>query len=428
MISRSKSEELFKAALEHIPGGVNSPVRAFRGVGGQPFFVDRAEGARIWDVDGNEYIDYVGTWGPAILGHAHPKIISAVQATAERGTSFGIPNPLEVRMAEVVKAAISSIEKIRVCNSGTEACMSAIRIARGFTDRPKIIKFDGCYHGHADSLLVSAGSGALTFGKPDSAGVPPEFTAHTVVVPFNDEVAVREAFAANEGQIAGVILEPVPANAGLYLPRPGFLEFLREITMASGSLLIFDEVMTGFRVSFGGAQERFGVTPDLSCFGKIIGGGLPVGAFGGRAEVMDVLAPDGPVYQAGTLSGNPLAMAAGIAALEELQSAGVHEELEAMGARLETGMRAASDQAGVPVTFQRIASMSCGYFTDSPVHNLGEAMDSDLEMFKKYFHGMLEEGIYMAPSAFEAGFISAAHTEDDIDRTIAAAEKVLKKL
>ncbi|MDP7050997.1 MAG: glutamate-1-semialdehyde 2,1-aminomutase, partial [Verrucomicrobiota bacterium] len=418
----------FKAALEHIPGGVNSPVRAFRGVGGQPFFVDRAEGARIWDVDGNEYIDYVGTWGPAILGHAHPKIISAVQATAERGTSFGIPNPLEVRMAEVVKAAVSSIEKIRVCNSGTEACMSAIRIARGYTDRPKIIKFDGCYHGHADSLLVSSGSGALTFGNPDSAGVPPEFTAHTVVVPFNDERAVREAFAANEGQIAGVILEPVPANAGLYLPRPGFLEFLREITGANGSLLIFDEVMTGFRVNFGGAQERFGITPDLSCFGKIIGGGLPVGAFGGRAEVMDVLAPDGPVYQAGTLSGNPLAMAAGIAVLEELQSAGVHEQLEAMGARLEAGMKVASKQAGVPVTFQRIASMSCGYFTDSPVHNLGEAMDSDREMFKKYFHGMLEEGIYMAPSAFEAGFISAAHTEDDIDRTIAAAEKVLKEL
>jgi len=428
MISRSKSEQLFKASLEHIPGGVNSPVRAFRGVGGQPFFVDRAEGARIWDVDGNEYIDYVGTWGPAILGHAHPKIISAVQSTAQRGTSFGIPNPLEVRMAEVVKAAVSSIEKIRVCNSGTEACMSAIRIARGYTDRPKIIKFDGCYHGHADSLLVSAGSGALTFGNPDSAGVPPEFTAHTVVVPFNDERAVREAFVANEGQIAGVILEPVPSNAGLYLPRPGFLEFLREITGTNGSLLIFDEVMTGFRVSFGGAQERFGITPDLSCFGKIIGGGLPVGAFGGRAEVMDVLAPDGPVYQAGTLSGNPLAMAAGIAALEELQSAGVHEQLESMGARLETGMKAASDQAGVPVTFQRIASMSCGYFTDGPVHNLGKAMDSDREMFKKYFHGMLEEGIYMAPSAFEAGFISAAHTEDDIDRTIAAAEKVLKKL
>ncbi|MBR90013.1 MAG: aspartate aminotransferase family protein, partial [Verrucomicrobiales bacterium] len=284
MISRTKSDQLFKAALEHIPGGVNSPVRAFRGVGGEPFFVDRAEGARVWDVDGNEYIDYVGTWGPAILGHAHPRIIEAVREAAGRGTSFGIPNTLEVRMAEVVKGAVGSVEKVRVCNSGTEACMSAIRIARGFTDRPKIIKFDGCYHGHADSLLVRAGSGALTFGNPDSGGVPAEFTAHTIVVPFNDEAAVREAFAANAGQVAGVILEPVPANAGLYLPREGFLQFLREVTAAEGALLIFDEVMTGFRVAMGGAQGRFGITPDLSCFGKIIGGGLPVGAFGGRAE------------------------------------------------------------------------------------------------------------------------------------------------
>ena len=428
MISRDKSDELFKAALEHIPGGVNSPVRAFRGVGGDPIFVDRAKGARIWDVDGNEYIDYVGTWGPAILGHAHPKIIEAVQTMAERGTSFGIPNPLEVEMAMVVKAAVASVEKVRMCNSGTEACMSAIRIARGFTDRPKIIKFDGCYHGHADSLLVRAGSGALTFGNPDSAGVPAEFTVHTIVVPFNDEAAVREAFAANDGQIAGVILEPVPANAGLYLPRDGFLKFLREITQANGALLIFDEVMTGFRVDFGGAQKRFGITPDLSCFGKIIGGGLPVGAFGGRAEVMDVLAPDGPVYQAGTLSGNPLAMAAGIAALEELRAGGVHEQLESMGARLEEGMKTVAENAGVPVMFQRIASMSCGYFTDQPVHNLDGAMASDRELFKKYFHGMLAEGIYLAPSAFEAGFISAAHTGEDIDRTIEAAGKVLATL
>jgi len=428
MISRDKSDELFKAALEHIPGGVNSPVRAFRGVGGDPFFIDRAKGARIWDVDGNEYIDYVGTWGPAILGHAHPKIIEAVQTTAERGTSFGIPNPLEVEMAMVVKAAVASVEKVRMCNSGTEACMSAIRIARGFTDRPKIIKFDGCYHGHADSLLVRAGSGALTFGNPDSAGVPAEFTVHTIVVPFNDEAAVREAFAANDGQVAGIILEPVPANAGLYLPREGFLKFLREITQANGALLIFDEVMTGFRVDFGGAQKRFGITPDLSCFGKIIGGGLPVGAFGGRAEVMDVLAPDGPVYQAGTLSGNPLAMAAGIAALEELRAGGVHEQLESMGARLEAGMKSVAENAGVPVMFQRIASMSCGYFTDQQVHNLDGAMASDRELFKRYFHGMLAEGIYLAPSAYEAGFISAAHTEEDIDRTIEAAGKVLATL
>lgn len=428
MISRGKSDVLFKAALEHIPGGVNSPVRAFRGVGGEPFFVDRAEGARVWDVDGNEYIDYVGTWGPAILGHAHPRIIEAVREAAGRGTSFGIPNPLEVRMAEVVKAAVGSVEKVRVCNSGTEACMSAIRIARGFTDRPKIIKFDGCYHGHADSLLVRAGSGALTFGNPDSGGVPAEFTAHTIVVPFNDEAAVREAFAANSGQVAGVILEPVPANAGLYLPHEGFLGFLREVTEAEGALLIFDEVMTGFRVAMGGAQGRFGITPDLSCFGKIIGGGLPVGAFGGRAEVMDVLAPDGPVYQAGTLSGNPLAMAAGIAALEELVAAGVHEQLEVLGSRLETGMKKAAADAGVPVQFQRIASMSCGYFTDAPVHNSDGAMASDRELFKRYFHGMLAEGIYLAPSAFEAGFISAAHKEEDIDRTIEAAGRVLAGL
>ena len=306
--------------------------------------------------------------------------------------------------------------------------MSAIRIARWFTDRPKIIKFDGCYHGHADSLLVRAGSGALTFGNPDSAGVPAEFTVHTIVVPFNDEAAVREAFAANDGQIAGVILEPVPANAGLYLPREGFLKLLREITQANGALLIFDEVMTGFRVDFGGAQKRFGITPDLSCFGKIIGGGLPVGAFGGRAEVMDVLAPDGPVYQAGTLSGNPLAMAAGIAALEELRADGVHEQLEYMGARLEAGMKTAAENAGVPVMFQRIASMSCGYFTDQTVHNLDGAMASDRELFKKYFHGMLTEGIYLAPSAFEAGFISAAHTEEDIDRPIEEAGTVLARL
>src|SRR6202453_2298512 len=320
MISRAKSEQLFAEALKRIPGGVNSPVRAFRAVGGQPFFVDRAAGCRIFDVDGNEYVDYVGTWGPAILGHAHPKIIQAVQQAAAKGTSFGIPNPLEVKMAKLICAAAPSVQKVRMCNSGTEATMSAIRLARGFTKRDKIIKFDGCYHGHADSLLVKAGSGALTFGHPDSAGVPAAFTQHTIVLPFNEIEPVRAAFAANAGQIAGLIVEPVPGNAGLYLPRPGYLEFLRDITAQHGALLIFDEVMTGFRLSYGGAQERFGLRPDLSCFGKIIGGGLPVGAFGGRKEIMDCLAPLGPVYQAGTLSGNPLAMAAGLAALEELLS------------------------------------------------------------------------------------------------------------
>ena len=424
----TKSEQLFAESLNHIPGGVNSPVRAFRGVGGQPFFAERAAGAHIWDVDGNDYIDYVGTWGPAILGHAHPAIVQAVQSAAERGTSFGIPSEAEVRMAQVVKDCVPSVEKVRMVNSGTEACMSAIRVARGFTDRPKIIKFDGCYHGHVDSLLVKAGSGALTCGNPDSGGVPAEFTAHTIVLPFNDRDAVEQAFAANKGQVAGIILEPVPGNAGVYLPRDGYLEFLREITTANNSLLIFDEVMTGFRVSLGGVQERFGITPDLSCFGKIIGGGLPVGAFGGRAEVMDVLAPDGPVYQAGTLSGNPLAMAAGLATLEELKTGSVHEQLETIGARLESGLNAAAERAGIPVITQRVGSMSCLFFAEQPVHNLAEAMKADRERFKKYFHGMLAEGVYLAPSAFEAAFLSAAHTEADIDSTIAAAEKVMATL
>ena len=423
-----RSEHLFKESLNHIPGGVNSPVRAFRGVGGQPFFAERAAGSRVWDVDGNEYIDYVGTWGPAILGHAHQPIIEAVKDAADRGTSFGIPSEAEVQMAKLVKEFVPSVQKIRMVNSGTEACMSAIRVARGFTDRPKIIKFDGCYHGHADSLLVKAGSGALTCGNPDSGGVPAEFTAHTIVLPFNNRDAVEKAFAANEGQVAGIILEPVPGNAGVYLPQSGYLEFLREITTANGSLLIFDEVMTGFRVSLSGAQGRFGITPDLSCFGKIIGGGLPVGAFGGRAEIMDVLAPDGPVYQAGTLSGNPLAMAAGIAALGELQSGAVHEQLEVLGARLEAGLNAAAQKAGIAVVTQRAGSMSCLFFAEKPVHNLDDAMQADRERFKKYFHGMLAEGVYLAPSAFEAAFLSAAHTEDDVDATIAAAEKVMGTL
>src|SRR5437899_7542507 len=335
MISRTQSQELFAEALKYIPGGVNSPVRAFRAVGGQPFFVNKAKGARVWDVDGNEYVDYVCTWGPAILGHAHPKIIKAVQSAAENGTSFGIPNPLEVTMAKLICSAVPSVQKVRMCNSGTEATMSAIRLARGFTRRDKIIKFDGCYHGHVDSLLVKAGSGALTFGHPDSAGVPAAFTQHTIVLPFNDVDAVKAAFAANAGQVAEIIVEPVPGNAGLYLPKPGYLQFLREITQSNGALLIFDEVMTGFRLAPGGAQERFGIRPDLSCFGKIIGGGLPVGAFGGRGDIMDYLAPLGAVYQAGTLSGNPLAMAAGIAALQELCSSRREEALTEKGAEKE---------------------------------------------------------------------------------------------
>jgi glutamate-1-semialdehyde 2,1-aminomutase len=428
MISRTKSEQLFAEALKLIPGGVNSPVRAFRAVGGQPFFVNKAKGAHVWDVDGNDYVDYVGTWGPAILGHAHPKIIEAVQATAAHGTSFGIPNPLEVTMARLICSWVPSVQKVRMCNSGTEATMSAIRLARGFTKRDKIIKFDGCYHGHADSLLVKAGSGALTFGNPDSAGVPAAFTQHTIVLPFNDTEAVTAAFAANRDQIAGIIVEPVPGNAGLYLPKPGYLEFLRTATRANGALLIFDEVMTGFRLAKGGAQERFGITPDLSCFGKVIGGGLPVGAFGGRAEIMDCLAPLGPVYQAGTLSGNPVAMAAGIAALEELAASSAYAKLEELGATLEAGLRQAAKAAGVPVQFNRCGSMFCGYFTSEPVHSLADAMKSDRERFKHYFHGMLAEGVYLAPSQFEAGFLSTAHSEADIRQTVDAAARVMKTL
>lgn len=428
MISRKKSEELFGEALKYIPGGVNSPVRAFRAVGGQPFFVNKAKGAHVWDVDGNEYVDYVGTWGPAILGHAHPKIIKAVQDAAQHGTSFGIPNPFEVTMAKLICSLVPSVQKVRMCNSGTEATMSAIRLARGFTKRDKIIKFDGCYHGHADSLLVKAGSGALTFGNPDSAGVPAAFTQHTIVLPYNEIEPVRAAFEANKGQIAGLIVEPVPGNAGLYLPKPGYLEFLREITKSNGALLIFDEVMTGFRLAKGGAQERFHISPDLSCFGKVIGGGLPVGAFGGRGEIMDYLAPVGPVYQAGTLSGNPVAMAAGIAALQELISDNAYVKLEHLGAQLEVGMKDAAKSAGMPVQFNRCGSMFCGYFTDDPVSNLADAMKSDRERFKKYFHGMLEEGIYLAPSQFEAGFVSTAHSAGDIEKTVKAASKVMKGL
>jgi glutamate-1-semialdehyde 2,1-aminomutase len=476
MISRAKSDALFAEALKYIPGGVNSPVRAFRAVGGKPFFVNKASGCRVWDMDGNEYIDYVGTWGPAILGHAHPKIISAVKAAADHGTSFGIPNPFEVTMAKLICSLVPSVQKVRMTNSGTEACMSAIRLARGFTRRDKIIKFDGCYHGHADSLLVKAGSGALTFGHPDSLGVPADFAKLTIVLPFNNTESVNAAFAANKNEIACIIVEPVPGNAGLYLPKPGYLEFLRKVTQENGALLIFDEVMTGFRLAPGGAQERFGIRPDLSTFGKIIGGGLPVGAFGGRADIMDYLAPLGPVYQAGTLSGNPLAMAAGIAALEELGAAltpalsrltgegeslsvgglagrptnfrrgsatvplshrmgegsgvrvSVYTQLEQLGAQLEAGMKDAAKAAGVPVTFNRCGSMFCGYFTSEPVWNVADAMKSDRERFKKFFHGMLDAGVYLAPSQFEAGFLSTAHSEADIEKTVSVAAKTMKGL
>ncbi len=428
MSVRSRSEALFAEALKHIPGGVNSPVRGFRAVGGTPFFAASASGARVTDVDGNTYIDYVGTWGPAILGHAALPIIRAIQSTAERGTSFGIPHAQEVTMAQRVKSLVPSVEKVRFCNSGTEATMSAIRLARGFTGRDLIVKFDGCYHGHSDGLLVKAGSGALTLGYPDSAGVPADIARQTLVLPFNDPEALRRVFEQHDGQLAAVILELVPANAGLYLPKPGYLELLRQLTRDHGSVLIADEVMTGFRLGPAGAQGVFGLTPDLSCFGKIIGGGLPVGAFGGRAEIMDQLAPLGPVYQAGTLSGNPLAMAAGLAALDALQSSDAWNRLEAVGSELEQGMVAIAKATQIPMQFQRIGSMFCGYFTEEPVWNLADAMRSDRTRFARFFHGMLDRGVYLAPSQFEAGFISTAHTSAEIEATIQAAEAVLKTL
>jgi len=428
MSIRSRSEALFAESLRHIPGGVNSPVRAFRAVGGTPFFAASAAGARVVDVDGNSYIDYVGTWGPAILGHAAPPIVRAVQDAAARGTSFGIPHEQETTLARRVKAMVPSVEKVRFCNSGTEATMSAIRLARGFTGRDLIVKFDGCYHGHSDGLLVKAGSGALTLGNPDSAGVPADVARQTVVLPFNDPEALDAVFRDRGPELAAVILELVPANAGLYLPRPGYLEHLRRLTRTHGTVLIADEVMTGFRLGPAGAQGVFGLTPDRSCFGKIIGGGLPVGAFGGRAEIMDRLAPLGPVYQAGTLSGNPLAMAAGWAALETLEATDAWSRLDALGSELERGMVAVAKAAGIPVQFQRIGSMFCGYFTDRPVWNLADALQSDRNRFARFFHGMLDRGVYLAPSQFEAGFLSTAHTSADIEATIRAAEAVFATL
>src|SRR5437588_2323516 len=424
----SLSSQLFAQALQRIPGGVNSPVRAFRGLGREPFFIERAEGARIWDVDGNEYIDYVGSWGPAILGHAAAVVVDAIRATAARGVSFGIPNPLEVEMAELICSWVPSIEKVRMVNSGTEATMSCVRLARGFTGRDKIIKFEGCYHGHVDALLVNAGSGALTHGRPDSAGVPAEFAALTISVPFNDIAAVRAVFRENPRAIAAIILEPIPANAGLYFPRDDFLQQLRDECDRHGALLIFDEVMTGFRVARGGAQEIYGMRPDLTALGKVIGGGLPVGAFGGRAEIMDQLSPLGPVYQAGTLSGNPLAMAAGLAQLRELERIDAWKLLEKLGAQLEKAARAALQKSKLGATFHRVGSMFCLFFASGPIVDLAGAQRSDLKMFAKYFQGCLKRGVYFAPSQFETGFISTAHSSDDIERTGAIVRESLLEL
>jgi len=406
------SQELWNRASARIPGGVNSPVRAFRGVGGEPFFVNKAQGCTITDVDGREYIDFVGTWGPAILGHAPQIVIDAVTETAKHGTSFGIPNPLEVEMAETICRMVPSVEKVRMTNSGTEAVMSAIRLARGATGRERIVKFEGCYHGHVDSLLVKAGSGALTLGQPDSAGIPASLAALTTTVPFNDLEALQAVFAEKGSEIACVILEPVPANAGLYLPEPGFLEGVQALCKEHGALLIFDEVMTGFRLAPGGAQEIYGITPDLTTLGKVIGGGLPVGAFGGRADLMDHLAPLGRVYQAGTLSGNPIALAAGLAQLKELERINGWKLLEERGAQLEEAMCSAIK--GKPLTFQRIGSMFCLYFCKGPILNLADAKRSDTAAFARYFHAALREGIYFAPSQYEAGFLSTAHTQESL--------------
>jgi glutamate-1-semialdehyde 2,1-aminomutase len=424
----ARSVQLFRTAQQRIPGGVNSPVRAFRHVGADPFFVERGQGAKIWDIDGNEYIDYVGSWGPAILGHAPKVIVDAVREAAARGISFGIPNPLEVEMAELICTWMPSIEKVRMVNSGTEATMSCIRLARGFTGRDKIIKFDGCYHGHVDALLVKSGSGALTHGRPDSAGVPRAFVDLTFSLPFNSVDLVRQAFRENKNKIAAVILEPIPANAGLYFPSDTFLPTLREECDKHGAVLIFDEVMTGFRVARGGAQEIYGIKPDLTALGKIIGGGLPVGAFGGRAEIMNQLSPDGPVYQAGTLSGNPLAMAAGLAQLHELERTDGWKLLEELGMRFETVVRDGVTKAKIDITFHRIGSMFCLFFAPGPVLDLASAQRSNLKMFAKFFRACLKRGVYFAPSQFETSFISTAHTSEDIERTGAAVREVLPSL
>lgn len=423
LIDMNISEQLFQRAKAVIPGGVNSPVRAFKNVDGDPFFVKSAKGAYITDADNRTLIDYIGTWGPAILGHAPDCIISEVHKAVDQGLGYGTPTPVEVEMAETVTQWMPSVEKVRMVNSGTEATMSAIRLARGYTGRNLIVKFQGCYHGHVDSLLVAAGSGALTFGEPDSAGVPRDFAKLTIALPYNDKEAVRKTFEQHGKDIAAVILEPFPANAGLYLPKDGFLEFLREITTQYESVLIFDEVMTGFRVAKGGVQSLFGITPDLSCMGKVIGGGLPVGAFGGKAGIMNHLSPLGPVYQAGTLSGNPIAMTAGLAQLRHLDATNAYERLEESGSILEKEIKKSMKKVGKNLTFNRAGSMFCLFFTEHEVYNLESALTSDKKMFKTFFWHMLSEGVYMAPSPFETGFISTAHSNEDIEKTCKAIDK-----
>jgi glutamate-1-semialdehyde 2,1-aminomutase len=422
------SEQLFARAKELIPGGVNSPVRAFRSVGGAPFFVKAARGAMLTTADDRDLIDFVCTWGPAIHGHNHPRIKAAIAAALENGTSFGTPNPSEVEMAELIVKFVPSIQKVRMCNSGTEATMSAIRLARGFTKRDKIIKFSGCYHGHSDSLLIKAGSGALTHGNPDSAGVPASFANETVVLPFNDRAALDAAFAANPGQIACVIIEAYCGNVGFIMPDAGYLQYLRDITAKHGTVLIFDEVMTGFRIAKGGVQEREKIKPDLTCLGKIIGGGLPVGAFGGRAEIMDMLAPLGPVYQAGTLSGNPLAMAAGIAGLTLLEETNPYEQLDRLGRQLRDTVVAAARAKGLPVQVPQCGSMFSIFFTATPVRDYATALTGDAKLFGRFFHACLARGVYLAPSAYEAGFLSTAHGGAVISRACEVFSEAIRTL
>jgi glutamate-1-semialdehyde 2,1-aminomutase len=424
----TQSEELFARAQRSIPGGVNSPVRAFKAVGGTPLFIRKAEGSRIWDADGKPYIDYLGSWGPMILGHAYPDIVEAVRQAALRGTSYGAPCAAEVELAERVTRFVPSIERVRFVSSGTEATMSALRLARGFTGRRKIMKLDGCYHGHSDGLLVAAGSGVATLGIPGSPGVPEGTVADTLSVPFNDIPAVEQAFAVHGADMAALIVEPVAGNMGLVAPREGYLEALREITRRAGALLVFDEVMTGFRLALGGAQKLYGIVPDLTCLGKIIGGGLPVGAYGGRADIMSHIAPEGPVYQAGTLSGNPLAMAAGCAALDALQRPGTYERLDALGVRLQVGISRASQSSGIVMTFNRVGSMFTPFFCRGPVSDYASAKTSDTALFGRFFHALLRRGVYLPPAQFEAAFISLAHSESDIDETVRAIGDALASL
>jgi glutamate-1-semialdehyde 2,1-aminomutase len=427
-MKRDGSAKLFAEAQKHIPGGVNSPVRAFRGVGGDPVFFQRGKGAYVYDVDGNEYVDYVGSWGPLLLGHAHPEVLAAIAEAAALGTSFGAPTEREVRFAEQICKIVPSMGKVRLVSSGTEATMAALRLARGFTKRDKIVKIDGGYHGHADCLLVAAGSGAATLGIPGSAGVTAGTAADTLTIAWNDATGLAELFRAQGAQIAALIVEPVCGNMGCVPPQKGYLETARALTREHGALLIFDEVMTGFRVAFGGAQARYGITPDLTCLGKIIGGGLPVAAYGGRHDVMDQIAPLGPVYQAGTLSGNPLAVAAGEKTLELLARPGLYEALEKTSARLVDGIGALAKEAGVPLIANRVGSMFTGFFTAEPVTDYASAKKADTKRFGKFFHAMLDHGVYLAPSQFEAAFVSLAHDDRAIDRTLEAAKTALKSL